>query len=129
VAVSARPTEVSAPAAAETPDAAAQPAGLAWVGKVQIEPGAEYLEIRLTTDSKVARILRSEAVGPPRLIFDLLETSSRIPLASKTVGKHGVERVRFGIHNEKIRIVLDLTGPLPTVETEFEDSGVVLRVK
>jgi hypothetical protein len=91
--------------------------------------GAAEVELRVVTDGKVERVLRSEAEKPNRLIFDLLGTSAATAPRSRPVGQLGIERVRFGVHDKRLRIVVDLAGPFPDADVEAQDGEIVIRIR
>jgi AMIN domain-containing protein len=117
-------SQVAAAEAVQTPGAATE----VVIQDIQVSVEAGGVTLLLTTDGKVSQVLQSEAQNPNRLIFDVIDSDCRAALAPKSVGRFGVERVRFGLHEKKLRIVLDLSGAIPSAQVDVREGTVSIRV-
>jgi hypothetical protein len=132
-AASAPPGGAPTPAFSDPPEitgleAGSPPGPAVMIQDVQVVVEGASLSLRLATQGRVSRVVQSEAQNPPRLIFDVLDADCRAALTPRAVGRFGVGRVRFGLHENKLRIVLDLSGEIPSAEVEINDDAVLVRV-
>ncbi|MCH2171169.1 type IV pilus secretin PilQ [Myxococcota bacterium] len=63
--------------------------------------------IHLVADGPVASVSAFTVENPNRLVVDLLGLHSSIKSSRIQVGSSRVERVRIGVHDDKVRVVLD----------------------
>ena len=84
--------------------------------------------LKVALAGAVDRVVQSEAASPPRLIFDLVQVSAPGAPSPRNVGQNGVERVRFGLHDSKLRIVVDVKGTLPKADIAKNPGEVVIRL-
>ncbi len=134
LAVPAIPKKSPAPAGKKTPAPAPTAAPEVMAGPVKLSgvsvvSSADQVTIRIDTDRKLERVLRTELKNPNRLVLDLLNAKTLVQPKRQKIGAHGVKQVRFGVHSKKLRIVVDLSGKFPEYDVQQTPKAVTITLR
>ena len=137
----AAPAPVEAAPIANAPSAPAEPVAVA-PAPAPVEPPAEALlrvhEIRLVErEARTALVVRlsrpAEGIShfalssPNRVVIDIAgPLSDTVANRSYSVSQHGVERVRVGAYDGKLRLVADVGGRVPDYEVASGEREITL---
>ena len=118
--------QLEAPAALHKEEPVA-PAPAAAVSRiVGVTAGSEQVEIR--AEGELDDIDSFTLDNPPRVVVDFKGVENRSRKTNITVGEGSIDRVRVGTHSDKVRLVVDLRGPVTNHSVEPSPNGAIVRV-
>jgi len=105
-----------------TPSGFSKPAS--QLNGISIREEGGLIEVLLKADGEIAEYKELKFSDPPRLALDLIGIRSAVKDQIIPFDGPFLKRVRLGVHPDKVRVVLDLSGGFPPYVIEKTEGGL-----